>query len=303
MLDKKQIKYLSALLKYGNVSKASEVLFTSQPSLSRYLKSIEFDLGFKIFDRSTSPFKLTKKGEIYAKYLEKFLDLELDMYNEIRNIDDKKEEIRISSLPFLSSYVYPKFIPEFLNSNSNINLVISDYQEKNYEYLLLNNLVDIFITNFRPKQKALKYKLVKSDTIYIICKKNKIIESKYNLQHNSIDNPLNINFDEFQDKTFYLLNLSENVGAASKMILNQNNFFPKKITYVPNILSSVSMLDENSATFITESSLTYVHLKKDVIFFKTENYNDFLSIGFIYHKDYNIEFVESFYKSMKKALF
>ena len=82
--------------------------------LSRYLKSIEFDLGFKIFDRSTSPFKLTKKGEIYAKYLEKFLDLELDMYNEIRNIDDKKEEIRISSLPFLSSYVYPKFIPEFL---------------------------------------------------------------------------------------------------------------------------------------------------------------------------------------------
>ena len=50
------------------------------------------------------------------------------------------------------------------------------------------------------------------------------MESKYNLQHNSIDNPLNINFDEFQDKTFYLLNLSENVGAASKMILNQNNF-------------------------------------------------------------------------------
>ena len=76
MLDKKQIKYLSELLKYKNVSKASEVLFTSQPSLSRYLKSIEFDLGFKIFDRSTSPFKLTKKGEIYAKYLEKFLDLE-----------------------------------------------------------------------------------------------------------------------------------------------------------------------------------------------------------------------------------
>ncbi|NMW85681.1 LysR family transcriptional regulator [Peptoniphilus sp. AGMB00490] len=302
MLDKKQIKYLSVLIKYKNISKASEVLFTSQPSLSRYLKMIESELGFQIFDRSSSPFKLTKEGEIYSKYLEMFIDLDSKMHNEIRAIDDKKEEIRISSLPFLSSYIYPNFIPIFIDNNPNITLNITDYNEKNNEYLILNNLIDIFITNSKPKHKNLLYKFVNKDNIYIICKSNNAINFKYNLKNNSIKNPIPIDFEDFRNKTFYLVDPLENIGKISKDILIQNNFTPKSIKYVPNILSSVSMLDQSSATFITESSLFYVPIKKDIVFFKVKNYQDLMSIGFIYHKDFNAELINKFYYSMVMAL-
>lgn len=302
MIDKKQVKYLSVLIQYKNISKASEVLFTSQPSLSRYLKTIEDELGFQIFDRSSSPFKLTRKGEIYSKYLQQFVELDSKMHNELRLINDNIQEIRVSSLPFLSSYIYPNFIPIFINNNPKITLTITDYQEKNYEYLILNNLIDIFITNSKPNHKNLLYRSIKKDALYLICKSSAKFKSKYNLEKNSIHNPINVDFDDFKDKTFYLLDKFENVGAASKKILSENNFSPKNIVYVPNILSAVSILNNDSATFITESSLTYVPIKKDIIFFKVPSYKDYLSIGFIYHKDYSSELVNMFYESMIKSI-
>ena len=46
------IKYAVEVAKLGSVSKASEILFTAQPNISRSIRELENDLGIEIFSRS-----------------------------------------------------------------------------------------------------------------------------------------------------------------------------------------------------------------------------------------------------------
>lgn len=103
--------------------------------------------------------------------------------------------------------------------------------------------------------------------------------------------------------TFYLIDPKENVGKASKQILKSNNIIPDNVIYLPNIVSSTSMLNrKNSATFITKSSLSYINLKDDISLFKIKNTDDLLSIGFIYHENYSEDLVDLVYSSMYNSI-
>ncbi len=57
-----QMEYFIAVAETGNVSKAAEKLFMTQPALSRQISAIEEELGMEIFYRKTRPISLTPAG-------------------------------------------------------------------------------------------------------------------------------------------------------------------------------------------------------------------------------------------------
>ncbi len=59
----KELSYVIAIAEKGNVSKAAESLFISQPSLSRYIKDLENRLGVQLFQRINNRLILTHAGE------------------------------------------------------------------------------------------------------------------------------------------------------------------------------------------------------------------------------------------------
>ena len=63
-----QLKYAIEIEKKGSVNEAAKCLFVSQPSLTSSLKSLEQEVGFDIFMRSTSGMALTVKGEEFLGY-------------------------------------------------------------------------------------------------------------------------------------------------------------------------------------------------------------------------------------------
>ena len=48
----------------GNVSRAAENLFITQQAVSSHLKTLERELGFKVFERKSKGVSLTEEGEI-----------------------------------------------------------------------------------------------------------------------------------------------------------------------------------------------------------------------------------------------
>ena len=59
-------------------TKAANILYISQPSLSAAIASKEKELGFRIFDRSTKPISLTREGEIYIDTVRKIAENDED---------------------------------------------------------------------------------------------------------------------------------------------------------------------------------------------------------------------------------
>ena len=64
----RSIDYVIAVAECKSISQAAEMLYISQPSLSRYLSNLENELGVNLFVRTLNGTELTAAGKIYLEY-------------------------------------------------------------------------------------------------------------------------------------------------------------------------------------------------------------------------------------------
>ena len=71
-----QCKYALEIARIGSFSRAAKKLFIAQSSLSVSIKSLESELGIKIFDRAANGVYLTDEGAEFVKYASKVAEAE-----------------------------------------------------------------------------------------------------------------------------------------------------------------------------------------------------------------------------------
>lgn len=79
-----QCKYVLEVAKLGSFNEASKQLFIAQPSLSNSIKTLETELGIKIFVRSNNGAYLTDDGSEFVRYASQLVernDFILNRYN------------------------------------------------------------------------------------------------------------------------------------------------------------------------------------------------------------------------------
>lgn len=110
-------KILSELHKTPNMTKVASMVSMSQPSLSKRLKHMEAEFGMQIINREKTGLYFTKAGEYLAKQAERYLSLQRETQEMIRQMKSEEETIRVGS-----AYTYSKF---------QLTDVIADYMEVN----------------------------------------------------------------------------------------------------------------------------------------------------------------------------
>jgi len=83
-----QLKHMSELARTGSFIKSAENLFLTQPALSRSIKSLEDDLGAKLFDRQGRQSTLTVFGEEILRRSQVLLDLAKELKETNRNFQN-----------------------------------------------------------------------------------------------------------------------------------------------------------------------------------------------------------------------
>ena len=101
-MNEKDFQYILTVAQCGNFSRAAEILYISQPSLSRYISTLEKKLGTTLFDRSTTPVQLTESGTIFCTYAKKILNLEMVLYRELQEQNALKERSLRVGVPHIS---------------------------------------------------------------------------------------------------------------------------------------------------------------------------------------------------------
>ncbi len=93
----KDILYILTIAECRSISKAAEILYISQPALSRYISKLEQELGLELFVRSSGGISLTEAGRIYVKYGQEIERLKDEMDEELKTIyRDKVQNIHIA---------------------------------------------------------------------------------------------------------------------------------------------------------------------------------------------------------------
>ncbi|MFI3279746.1 MAG: hydrogen peroxide-inducible genes activator [Rikenellaceae bacterium] len=122
-----QLEYLLAVANCGSFSRAADICFVTQPSLSMQIKTLEEELGVVLLDRSKKPVIPTEVGEVVIEQARQTLMA----YNNIKEaVDEHKSEIsgklRLGVIPTISPYLLHRFIPTFVSHFPKIELEVCD---------------------------------------------------------------------------------------------------------------------------------------------------------------------------------
>jgi len=141
-------KYAYEVYKKGSFTKAAKNLFISQPSLSAAISKLESNLGFRIFDRSTSPCSLTPRGRIYIESIEEIIAVENNMRRRIKAFSDNSS-LTVGGASFASYLLLTKICSEFFKCYPEINVTLdigNIGSPINLIEKLENNELDILVT-------------------------------------------------------------------------------------------------------------------------------------------------------------
>ena len=81
-----QLQYVIACVENGSIAKAAQVMYTSASNLSQSIRSLENEVGFEIFQRSSSGITLTEKGSSFLEHATK-IQLEIENIHRLREAE------------------------------------------------------------------------------------------------------------------------------------------------------------------------------------------------------------------------
>lgn len=74
-MELRELRYFLAVAREGSITKAAELLFITQPSLSKQMQNLEREVGRPLFDRGSRKITLTETGRLLKKRAEEMLAL------------------------------------------------------------------------------------------------------------------------------------------------------------------------------------------------------------------------------------
>lgn len=126
-MEMHQLRYVVAVARTGNFSRAAEQCHIAQPSLSQQIQKLEQELGERLFDRMKREAKLTPHGDAFLRRAVRILE-EVDAAK--REATDARDLLRgkvtIGVLPTIAPYLLPEVIAQFMEKFPGVELVVQE---------------------------------------------------------------------------------------------------------------------------------------------------------------------------------
>ncbi len=87
-MEIRTLRYYLAVAREANMTRAAEQLHVTQPTLSKALKSLEDELGKKLFTRHSFSIKLTEEGILLRDRAEDLISMADKIEKEFVSLDD-----------------------------------------------------------------------------------------------------------------------------------------------------------------------------------------------------------------------
>ncbi|SNZ06567.1 DNA-binding transcriptional regulator, LysR family [Persephonella hydrogeniphila] len=173
VLDYHKLKIFKTVADTRSFSKAAELLFLSQPTVTLQIKKIENYLGITLFRRDKKGVILTEEGKILYEYASKILDdynlLEEGLSNLRENL---QKSLRIGASTTIGDFLLPDILPSFLKDKEGVKVNLFVGNSKEIEEGILSKT--FYIGLIEDEVHSNKYEQFEffSDEIILIASKN-----------------------------------------------------------------------------------------------------------------------------------
>ena len=179
-MDARVLEYFLAVVREGNISAAAKSLNLSQPPLSRQLKSLEDELGAKLFIRGNKRIILTEEGQLLRKRSEEIIALFERTKEEISAIHSEiSGVIYIGAAETKGMKPIAKLIHDFQVDYPNITINLFSGNAENVTERIDNGLLDFgFLVGTTDMTKYDHIKLPSTDYWGLLMRKDSPLSDK-----------------------------------------------------------------------------------------------------------------------------
>lgn len=121
-MTEREIEAFLTIVRTGSISAAAEVLYVTQPALSRRIRALEQELGYQLFIRKKGlrNVGLTAEGKAFISLAERWKTV----WNESRALKDMDRSgvFHIGSVGSVGTYLMPMVLERFMEKNPDCSL-------------------------------------------------------------------------------------------------------------------------------------------------------------------------------------
>ena len=126
-MEMHQLRYVVAVARGRNFTRAAEQCHVSQPALSQQIQKLEDELGERLFDRSKREAKLTPHGEAFLRHAVHILE---EAETARREASDAKHllsgTVTVGVLPTIAPYLLPNVLRDFTEKYPGLEIIVQE---------------------------------------------------------------------------------------------------------------------------------------------------------------------------------
>lgn len=293
-----QLRILKAVASEKSFSRAAEILFVSQPSLSKQIKNLENRLGILLLNRENNTISLTEGGKIFLQYSERILALceeSCRALNDVKNGD--RGNLTVGASQTIGTYLMPRVLALFAQNYPQISIKVQVNSTRIIAKNVVNREIDIAVVGGEIPEELKKNieieKFVEDELILIIPKSHPF----------ALKNKKRINKDDLYNLNFITLNSTSTIRKFIDNILIQNNIKIKEFNIILQLNSIEAIKTAVSlglgAAFVSSSAIEKEIELKTIEVMAIENIKITRTLSIITNQEcYRSKAVEFFYNQL-----
>jgi LysR family hydrogen peroxide-inducible transcriptional activator len=167
-MEMHQLRYVVAVARAGNFSRAAEQCHVSQPSLSQQIQKLEDELGERLFDRLKRETRLTSHGEAFLRHARHILEEAEAARREATEARDLlRGTVTLGALPTIAPYLLPDVLAAFTERFPGVEIVVQEDTTARLSKLALAYEIDFALASLPVPDPRLEVRELFSEELLL----------------------------------------------------------------------------------------------------------------------------------------
>jgi DNA-binding transcriptional LysR family regulator len=291
-----QLRILKAVATEKSFTKAAEILFLSQPYLSKQIKALEQNLDVSLLRRNSNTISLTENGQIFLQYAERILALCEESCRALIDLKNgERGNLSVGASQTIGTYLMPRLLALFAQNYPQIDLKVQVNSTRVIAKQIVNRQIDLALVGGDVPQELkqnLKIEHFVEDELNLIVSNSHPFAKRKKIKK-----------EDLYHLNFITLHSNSTIRKFVDNILKQNNIETDQLTIVMQLNSIEAIKTAVSlglgAAFVSSSAIEKEIKLKTVEILEIENIKITRTLSIVSNSDsYKSKAFDFFYKEL-----
>jgi DNA-binding transcriptional LysR family regulator len=278
-----QLRILKAIATEKNFTRAAELLYLSQPSLSKQIKTLEKNLDVVLINRKNNKISLTENGKVFLEYSERILALCEESCRALIDLKNgERGNLTVGASQTIGTYLMPRVLALFAQNYPQIDLKVQVNSTRIIAKNVRNQKIDIAVVGGEIPDELKKNLTVENfveDEFSLIISKSHPFASKRIITK-----------EDLYHLNFITLNSNSTIRKFIDNILTQNQIETRQLKIIMQLNSIEGIKTAVSlglgAAFVSSSAIEKEIELKTIEILKIENIRITRMLSIITNSEY-----------------